>query len=127
MNATCKAVTASGFMCGNGLPCTYHPAPAPRIDSIAAVKRLPIGTRLYLVASLHGPQAPSARVIKQVRSKDIVLTIADASHKHCGQDSYLTLGGVVIEPTPTGFRVRAKDSGAPTYAEYAFTEPLATK
>lgn len=29
MRPYCKKVTATGFMCGHGLPCPYHATPAP--------------------------------------------------------------------------------------------------
>ena len=130
---TCKIVTSTGFLCGNGLPCPYHggsahattataTAAVPKIDSVAALKRIPVGTRLNLVASLRGPQAPSGRVLKKSRSADVVFTVDDPGHPNHGKETYLNLTGVRVQPTENGFRVVGKFPEAPTAAEYVFAE-----
>ncbi len=91
-----------------------------KITSVAALRRIPIGTRLWLVRCLMGPQAPSERIVKLTRSRDVVLTIADPSHKSCGESSYLTLEGCKVEPTDDGFRVLEDDL---VCAEYTFSVP----
>jgi hypothetical protein len=100
-----------------------------RIDSVAKLKRLPVGTRLYVVASLLGPNAPTARVVKQVRSKDIVMLVDDPNSKNYGKVSYLSLpSGTKVEATPNGFAVYEPKYDDPSYpggelaAEYEFAD-----
>ena len=71
------------------------------INSVAAVKRLPIGTKLRLVNSLMGP-CDRARTLKEVRSKDLVFITEKATL------SYLFLTGCRVVATETGFRLVAK-------------------
>jgi hypothetical protein len=82
------------------------------ISTIAALKRLPVGTRLRLVNCLMGP-TNKPRVIKQVRSRDILMDTPE------GQVSYLTLGGVTIEATENGFKLFEKEKHE-LCAEYVF-------
>lgn len=91
----------------------------PVVDSVAAIRRLPIGTRLYLVASLMGPQAPVARVIKEVRSRDVLVTIADPAHAKNGSVSYMHLTNIRVEATEGGFRLFEKGSDR-LCSEYLF-------
>lgn len=86
-------------------PCQIKPI----VKSVADIKRLPVGTELYLVHTLLGPQYPSKRVIKQIRSADIVVTIDDPRHHNHGRDSYLDLRHVKVEPTELGFLLRSKE------------------
>lgn len=89
-----------------------------KINSIAAIKRIPIGTKLIVIHSLLGP-CSSGRIVKKIRSKDVVMTINDPGHKNNGQDSYLTLNDVRVENTGRGFRLINKDDGE-TCVEYMF-------
>jgi hypothetical protein len=92
-----------------------------KIDSAAAIKRIPLGTRLYLIRSLKGPQAPSARIVKQVRSADVIVTIDDPTNKNHGRDSYMDLRGVRVEPREDGFALYEKEANE-VCAEYRFHE-----
>lgn len=91
------------------------------INSIAEIKRIPVGTKLFLVNSLCGPCSPSGRIIKKVRSQDIILTIDDENHKNNGQDSYLSLSKVNVVPTENGFKMICKNELV-LCAEYVFEE-----
>lgn len=93
------------------------------VDSVVAIRRLPIGTRLYLVASLMGPQAPVARVVKEIRSRDMVVTIDDPAHAKYGSVSYMHLSGIRVEATEGGFRIFEKGSDR-VCSEYVFEVAL---
>ncbi len=90
------------------------------IKSIADVKRIPVGTRLFLVRSLLGEHAPKGRIVKQVRSNDIIMTVDDGSKK-VGESSYLDLRGVIVTATEEGFRLTEKTSGM-VCVEYKFAK-----
>ena len=90
--------------------------PSFKIDSVARLKKLSVGTRLYIVASLLGPNAPSGRIVKQVRSKDIIMKNDDPNSKNYGKDSYLTF--------PSGTRVVATENGFQIYEPKATEEDL---
>ena len=91
-----------------------------KVSSVADVRRIPVGTKLRVVRTLMGPCAPSGRIVKQARSRDVVLTIDDPGHKYCGQDSYLTFpAGTKVEPRDRGFAVIA---GGEVACEYEFVE-----
>lgn len=106
-----------------------------KIDSVARLKRIPVGTKLYLVASLLGLHSPSARTVKQVRSASIVMRVDDIDSKNYGKDSYLSFpSGTRVVATSRGFQVYEPVSSAedlrnnPSYpggelaAEYEFAE-----
>jgi len=84
------------------------------ITSLAALKRIPVGTRLRLIDSLIGP-CDKPRTVKQVRSADIIMLTPE------GTDSYLTLKGVRLSPTENGFRLFEKWNGG-LCAEYRFED-----
>ena len=95
-------------------------SPHPVIDSAAALKRLPVGTKLRLVQSLRGAEN-SGRIFHQARATDVAFLIDDPSKKNNGQVSYLQLKGSKIEPRPDGFAVL--DSGR-VMAQYAFADAV---
>ena len=71
------------------------------IDSIEALKRIPVGTRLFLIRTLAGSCEPIARTIVNIDERDMVLRTDD------GRVSYLSfMPGMKIEPTLGGFLVR---------------------
>jgi predicted RNA methylase len=90
----------------------------PRIDSVAALRRIPVGTKLRLVQSLRGAE-DSGRIFHQARSADIAFLIEDPSKKNHGQVSYLQLKGSKIEPRPNGFAVL---DGGRVLAQYVFAD-----
>jgi predicted RNA methylase len=90
----------------------------PVVDSAAALRRIPVGTKLRLVQSLRGPES-SGRIFHQARAADVAFLIDDPSKKNNGQVSYLQLKGSKIEPRPNGFAVL--DSGR-VMAQYVFAD-----
>ena len=75
-----------------------------RVDSVASAKRIPLGTKLYLVGTLMGSQKPSLRTLVKVGSRDLQFRVDDPDHKNYGKVSYLSLpSGTKIEATPRGF------------------------
>jgi hypothetical protein len=90
------------------------------IDSKAALKRIPVGTKLRLVCCLMGP-CDRLRTVKAVRSNDLVMDTEKG-------DSYLTLNkGDRCTPTEKGFRITNPEvkgnQGEPLIcAEYEFVE-----
>lgn len=74
------------------------------IKSAADVKRIPVGTKLRLIRSLLGP-CDTGRIVAQVRSTQVVMQIDDPSSKNHGQESFLSLKGVKVEPRDNGFAV----------------------
>ncbi len=99
------------------------PSPAvsahPRVDSVAALKRIPPGTPLRLVRNMGGP-TNSRRIFHQARSADVVLRVDDPSYgARNGELSYLGLKGAKVEPRPNGFAVF--DDGELT-TEYVFDD-----
>jgi len=96
-----------------------------KIDSVAALKRIPVGTKLQLVATVFGPCRPTGRIVKQIRTKDIVMTIDDATNKNNGADSYLAFpAGTKVTPTDKGFAVDDGDGHAVIY-EFVADAPSA--
>lgn len=78
-----------------------------KIDTIAAAKRIPIGTKFYLVRTMMGPQKPSLRTLVKAGSRDLQFRIDDPDHKGFGHVSYLSLpSGTKVESTANGFRIR---------------------
>lgn len=71
-----------------------------KIESKAAIKRLPIGTRLVLVNSLMG-QCYIPRVIHEVKSNQILMKLDDGRISHL----YLDQTGEKVEATESGFRI----------------------
>ena len=98
-----------------------------KVDSVAALKRIPVGTKLYIIASLRGPNAPKGRIVQKVRSRDILFTVDDPTSKNHGETSYLGLDKVRVEPTANGFRIfdasGVRGEGGGLCAEYVFAEP----
>jgi hypothetical protein len=91
------------------------------IDSVAAIKRIPVGTKLQIVNCLIGPpKRPEFRTIMKIRSKDIVMRIDTPENALFGQSSYL--------PLPTGTKVESRENGFAVLedgliaAEYRFLE-----
>jgi superfamily II DNA or RNA helicase len=104
---------------------TEHAAaapPHPVIDSAAALRRIPVGTKLRLVQSLRGPEN-SGRIFHQARSADVAFLIDDPSKKNHGQISYLQLKGSRIERRPNGFAVI---DGGRVMAQYVFADAAAS-
>ncbi len=100
---------------------TTERRPEP-IASIAAVLRLPVGTRMYLVRNMLGSCAPTARVVEVVQSRAIGLRVDDPSSKNNGAVSYLSFSkGDVVEALHEGFRVRRGGKTGDIAAEYRFT------
>ena len=78
----------------------------PTLNTIAAIKRLPVGTKLRLINCLMGPTDQPREAVK-VRSKDLVFKTEK------GSLSYASLSGVKVEATEKGFRlVASKDSNS---------------
>lgn len=86
-----------------------------KVDSVAALKRLPIGTKLRRKGrepiKIHGntgtttiPCPDGLRVLHQVRSKDIVFLNAKK------EKTYLNFSGCRVEPTELGFKLIDKSS-----------------
>ncbi|MFS8065297.1 MAG: SNF2-related protein [Byssovorax sp.] len=90
----------------------------PAVDSIAALKRIPPGTKLRLVRSLRGPEN-SGRIFHQARSAEVVFLVDDPTIKTHGVLSSLRLKGSTIEPRSNGFAVL--DDGV-LMAEYVFAD-----
>lgn len=81
------------------------------IDSKAALKRIPVGTKLRLVRSLLGP-CNKLRELHAVRSADLVFKVLDVGDKKYGQLSYLSFADTRLESRPNGFALYEKeDSG----------------
>lgn len=93
------------------------------IRTIADIKRIPVGTKLYIIASLLGSNAPKGRIVKKVRSADIIMTVDDPTSKNHGGDSYLSLNKVRVETTENGFRLIEKEDNQ-LCAEYVFSLPV---
>jgi hypothetical protein len=89
-----------------------------RVLHVADLRRLPVGTRLYLVHSLLGPlDPPELRVLHEVRSADLLFT-GDGIRE--GRFSYLRLPRKQdLVSTERGFRVMEEGEVA---AEYVFAE-----
>ena len=94
-------------------------AQRPPIDSVAALKRIPPGTKLRLVRSLRGPEN-SGRIFHQARSADVTFQIEDPSKTTHGQLSSLTLKGSKVEPRSNGFTVL--NNNGVLVAEYVFAD-----
>jgi hypothetical protein len=87
-----------------------------RINSKAAVKRIPVGTKLMLVHTLLGP-THSPREVVQVKSNHLVMRRED------NQLSYLYLDQTheTVEATERGFRIVLNEAGSKQIAaEYTF-------
>ena len=94
----------------------------PKIDTVAALKRLPIGTKLKIIRSLMGPNPPSGRIVSRVQSNALVLKVDDPASKNNGNESYLWLpSGTKVRPTEGGFQVLEPEKGE-VGAEYVFAE-----
>ncbi len=91
------------------------------VNTKAAIKRLPIGTRLYLVNTLVGPTRRLQEVAK-VQSNAVAFTVLDGPK--AGKLSWLYLDGEgqTVEATEKGFRVMEEGHLA---AEYEFPEASA--
>lgn len=90
-----------------------------KIDTIAALKRIEPGTKLYVVHSFLGPNEPKLREFLKARSQDVIFKNLEEGSKSYGNSTYLTLTGVKVEPTEKGFRVIEKED--PTlFVEYVF-------
>jgi hypothetical protein len=71
------------------------------VKTKAALKRLPIGTKMELIHSLFGPCEPQPRAIKRIQSNAIVFDlIKDGECK----ESYLYLDYKLV-PTENGFKL----------------------
>lgn len=81
------------------------------IKTKAQLKRLPIGTKLILVSRRGGLlsaqvlESAKLRTIKEVRSTHIIFST------DVGVDAFLSLGGVKLMTTETGFKLIDKDTG----------------
>ncbi len=106
-----------------------------KVDTVAALKRIPPGTKLYLVRTLMGPQPPSLRTVVKAGARDLQLRIDDTAHKSFGRVSYLGFpSGTKIQATPNGFivfepvateedlRLNPRYPGGEIGAEYVFAE-----
>lgn len=74
------------------------------VKTKAALKRLPIGTKMELISNLFGPCEPQPRAIKRFQSNAIVFdVIKDGECK----ESYLYLDdpGYKLVPTENGFKM----------------------
>jgi superfamily II DNA or RNA helicase/predicted RNA methylase len=91
--------------------------PAAVIDSLAALKRLPLGTRLRLVRNHSGPM-DSGRVLVEVKSKSIGLRIDDPNDKRHGEVSWYEFKpGFRVASRPDGFAILHHDQ---VHVEYRF-------
>jgi hypothetical protein len=94
-----------------------HATPIGTIDSLAALKRLPLGTRLRLVRNHSGPM-DSGRVLVEVQSKSIGLRIDDPSDKRHGEVSWYEFKpGFRVAARPNGFAILHHDQ---VHVEYRF-------
>lgn len=95
---------------------TREPEP---IDSVAAIRRLPIGTKLRVTRCLLG-KCDAKRTIIGVQSKSITLRVDDEDSKNFGQTSWLTFPtGTKVHPLLNGFAVLVDGKVA---AEYVFED-----
>ncbi|MEP7123119.1 MAG: SNF2-related protein, partial [Byssovorax sp.] len=98
--------------------------PSLLIDSMAALKRLPIGTRLRLVRNQQGPM-DAPRVLVEVKSRSIGLRISDPSDKRHGQVSWYTFEpGFQVEARPHGFAILQNGRVHVEYRFEAAVHPL---
>lgn len=88
-----------------------------QVKNIADLKRLPIGTRLYLIRNMLGPCNPSLRTIQRPRNGGIVLRVEDPDHVHKGAESFLPLSKAKFRATDGGFAILQNGEVA---AEYRF-------
>ncbi|MEP7122512.1 MAG: SNF2-related protein [Byssovorax sp.] len=104
---------------------TQHEAtPATQLDSMAALMRLPVGTRLRLIRNQQGPM-DAPRVLVEVKSRSIGLRISDPSDKRHGQVSWYTFEpGFKVEPRPNGFAILQNGEVHVEYRFEAAVHPL---
>lgn len=91
------------------------------VNSVAALKRIPPGTRLRVVSCLTGP-CDAPRVFDRAQSNAVVMKTPE------GRNSWLYLTkGLKVEPTERGFRVVDPDCdgcGHVGHVEYVFDEEV---
>lgn len=87
-----------------------------KINSVAAVLRLPKGTKLRIIRSMLGPCPPTGRIVKEVHSRDVVMTVDDPTSN--SKESWLYLKGAKVEARPNGFVVM-HDGEVSTEYEFA--------
>ncbi len=92
-----------------------------KIDSLKALKKIPVGTILYLLsteASYDGGDMDgdavtkrSMRKVEEVNTEYVVMRIVDSEHRWAGQKSFLGITKVEVVGTERGFIISSKVTG----------------
>ena len=94
-----------------------------KVNSIASLLSIPIGTKLKIVRNAKGECPASGRVVRSVSRRfiQIEMTVDDTSSKYNGQSAGLPLMGHDVVSTENGFQI-VSVSDARVFAEYEFAD-----
>lgn len=88
-----------------------------KVDSYAALRKLPLGTEVTLIHNLRGPQSEKRKLVA-VKTKTVVFEVLEGPNKGMESEMPLVVVGSLVESTPKGFRITFNGGG---YMEYEFT------